>query len=732
MQKNTIASPRGESEREQLAGILRSLVAGILLMSLMFVIVSLAAFNEWILRSVVTCAAVSIVSSFVLGLIDEGRVGVAGWILFVLSWVAVSAGAYFSGGVDAPIMVGYVVVILAASLLFGFLAGLFFAFSSIVFGGFLIYAEWMNFLPVSFEYSPVAKLLIYSFFFLIIALFQRMSVNLTRRAFARADESETQYRYFLENISTVTYIEDVTIHANMIYVSPQVEKMLGYTQEEFLASPLLWLEIVIPEDREAVKQESLRTAKTGETFSMEYRLFSKDMKLVWVRDEARLIRNAKGDPEYWLGVWADITQSKQAEVEQDRIVESLTRRTVQLQTASEVSRAATSILELGSLLSMVVELIRSHFDYYYVGIFLADEKNENAVLRAATGEMGQVLLNSQHSLPIGNSSMIGWSIANNAARIALDVGEDAVRFKNPLLPLTRSELALPLRTRGDVIGAMSIQSTLPSAFSEADITALQTMADQVGNAIETARLFDDRSRLIKELETKNAELERFSYTVSHDLKSPLVTIRGFVGYLREDARKGDMARFDSDMARVVNATDKMQNLLGDLLQLSRIGRVINPMEDVNFETIVTETLHLALNPLSMESVKVEVQSDLPMIRCDRARVLEVLQNLVTNAVKFMGEQREPVVEIGSAGVDEETGFPILFVRDNGMGIDPQYHERVFGLFNRLSADGEGTGIGLAIVKRIIEVHGGRIWLSSEGNNKGSTFFFTLPSAENKK
>ena len=729
MKKNTMASPRGETESEQLAGILRSLVAGTMLMSLVFVIVSLTAFNELILRSVVICAVVSIVSSFVLGLIDEGRVGAAGWILFILTWAAISIGAYISGGVDAPIMVGYVVVILAASLLFGFLAGALFAFLSIVFGGFLIYAEWTQLLPDSFEYSPAAKLLIYSFFFLVVALFQRMSVNLTRRAFARADESETRYRYFLENISTVTYIEDVTILANMIYVSPQVEKMLGYTQEEFLANPLLWLDIVVPEDREAVKQESIRTSKTGETFTMEYRLFSKDTKLVWVRDEARLIRNAKGDPEYWLGVWADITQAKQAEVEQDRIVESLTRRTVQLQTASEVSRAATSILELGTLLSTVVELIRSHFDYYYVGIFLADENNERAVLRAATGEMGQVLLKSQHSLPIGNSSMIGWCIANNEARIVLDVGEDAVRFKNPLLPLTRSELALPLRARGDVIGAMSIQSTLPSAFSEGDITALQTMADQVGNAIETARLFDDRSRLIKELETKNAELERFSYTVSHDLKSPLVTIRGFVGYLREDARKGDMERFDSDLARVVNATDKMQNLLGDLLQLSRIGRVINPMEDVDFDTIVTETLHLALNPLMMEEIKVEVQEDLPKIRCDRVRVVEVLQNLVTNAVKFMGEQREPVIQIGSYGLDEKTGFPILFVKDNGMGIDPQYHERVFGLFNRLSPEGEGTGIGLAIVKRIVEVHGGRIWLSSEGNNKGSTFFFTLPAAE---
>ena len=286
--------------------------------------------------------------------------------------------------------------------------------------------------------------------------------------------------------------------------------------------------------------------------------------------------------------------------------------------------------------------------------------------------------------------------------------------------------------RGEVIGAMTFQSDRAAAFTEADITALQTMADQIANAIETARLFDDRSRLIKELEAKNAELERFSYTVSHDLKSPLVTIRGFVGYLREDAKKGDMVRFENDLARVIGATDKMQNLLNDLLELSRVGRIINPLENVDFSEVVQETLNLVLNPLMLGAIRVEVQENLPMVCCDRTRTVEVLQNLVTNAVKFMGEQPEPYIQIGTAGFDANTGYPILFVKDNGVGIEAQYHDRVFGLFNRLSSDVEGTGIGLAIVKRIVEVQGGRIWLESEGKNKGSTFYFTLPAAVSQK
>jgi signal transduction histidine kinase len=285
---------------------------------------------------------------------------------------------------------------------------------------------------------------------------------------------------------------------------------------------------------------------------------------------------------------------------------------------------------------------------------------------------------------------------------------------------------LPLRARGQVIGAMTIQSVLEAAFTDADITALQTMTDQVANAIETARLFKERSALIKELESKNAELERFSYTVSHDLKSPLVTIRGFMGYLREDAKKGDLTRFDKDLARVIRATETMQTLLNDLLELSRIGRIINPLEDVPFGEIVQEALNMLVNPLSPGKIKIEIQENLPMLRCDRMRIIEVIQNLVTNSMKFMGDQPEPLIKIGISNIEPEPGFSTFFVKDNGIGIEPQYHDRVFGLFNRLNPEKDGTGIGLTLVKRIVEVHGGVIWLDSDGAGNGTVFYFTLP------
>jgi len=177
----------------------------------------------------------------------------------------------------------------------------------------------------------------------------------------------------------------------------------------------------------------------------------------------------------------------------------LERRAVQLTTAAEVSRAASSILDLEELLSRTVELITDRFNLYYAGLFLVDEADEWAVLQAGTGEAGRQMLAQSHRLKVGSVSMVGWCTANAQARIALDVGEEAVRFDNPLLPDTRSEMALPLISRGRVIGALDVQSTKEGAFTDEDVAVLQTMSDQLANAIENARLFRQTQDSLEEI-----------------------------------------------------------------------------------------------------------------------------------------------------------------------------------------------------------------------------------------
>jgi PAS domain S-box-containing protein len=233
----------------------------------------------------------------------------------------------------------------------------------------------------------------------------------------------------------------------------------------------------------------------------------------------------------------------------------------------------------------------------------------------------------------------------------------------------------------------------------------------------------EREALIHELEARNAELERFAYTISHDLKSPLITIRGFLGFVEQNAREGNWDRMNADMARIVEATDKMRRLLDELLELSRIGRLMNSPEAVPFEAIVQEAIWLVQGRLEARGVLIEIRPALPVVYGDRTRLVEVVQNLIDNACKFMGDQAEPRITIGQQGSDRD-GKSIVFVRDNGIGIDPQYHQKVFGLFDKLDPRSEGTGIGLALVKRIVEVHGGRIWVESEPG-RGATFYLTI-------
>jgi len=303
----------------------------------------------------------------------------------------------------------------------------------------------------------------------------------------------------------------------------------------------------------------------------------------------------------------------------------------------------------------------------------------------------------------------------------------------------RSLCILPLLSQDNLIGAFNMSSDIPGFFDEERISLGREVANQVAIAITQSRLVEalqhlnldleqrvrERENLITELTAKNAELEQFTYIVSHDLKSPLVTMKGFLGYLEQDAVTGNVERLKGDTKRIANAVDKMSRLLDDLLELSRIGRFVNPPEIVPFEELAREAIELAGGRIQEHGVAVSLQPNLPAVYGDRRRLMEVLQNLLDNATKYMGDQPQPRIEIGQRNGETERGNPIFFVRDNGIGIAPEYHERVFGLFNKLDGLSEGTGIGLAIVKRIVEVHGGRIWVQSEVG-MGSTFYFTLP------
>lgn len=232
----------------------------------------------------------------------------------------------------------------------------------------------------------------------------------------------------------------------------------------------------------------------------------------------------------------------------------------------------------------------------------------------------------------------------------------------------------------------------------------------------------EREKISSALENKNAELERFAYTVSHDLKTPLFTIKIFLGLLGKNLAKNDMGRMTGDIEKINSAADTMDNLLNDLLELSRAGQVMSDPVACSLSEISKQAVELVEAKVDELGVEIVIE-DMPKVKGDEIRLVEVYLNLIENAIKFMGEQKLPRIEIGSV---EKGGMICCFVRDNGIGIAAKYHDRIFGLFDRLSTKVDGTGVGLALVKRIIEAHGGEIWVESEGLDLGSTMMFTLP------
>jgi PAS domain S-box-containing protein len=254
------------------------------------------------------------------------------------------------------------------------------------------------------------------------------------------------------------------------------------------------------------------------------------------------------------------------------------------------------------------------------------------------------------------------------------------------------------------------------------VAALRDAKGQLRGYVGIAEDLTQRKAQEQELRRKNEEMERFIYTVSHDLKSPLVTIKGFAGELLRALQEKRYEHLAEDLQRVIAATDKMSELLNDLLELSRVGRVMYPPSEVALAQVVQEALALLEGTFRERCVEVLVHPDLPIVYGDRRRLFEVYLNLLENAAKFMGPQPAPRVEIGW---DKTGAEPVFFVQDNGIGVPPAYQETIFGLFNKLDHDSPGTGLGLAIVRRIIEVHGGRIWVQSEGRGRGSRFCFTL-------
>ena len=365
---------------------------------------------------------------------------------------------------------------------------------------------------------------------------------------------------------------------------------------------------------------------------------------------------------------AELAQSLEYERDtlEDRIQErtrSMSRRLVQLRTAAEVSRSISALTEPETLIQQVVDLIRERFDLYYVGVFLLDAHGQNAVLQAGSGEAGRRMLAEHHQLSVGGSSMIGWTISNRKARIALDVGSEAVRFNNPNLPMTRSEIALPIIARENVLGAMSIQSNRPNAFDENDITVLQGIADSMGIAMDNDRLFKETRQNLEEIRALNREYLQRAW-------SDTINLHGDLGYTFENA-----AAPNQQTSQTIEVPVILRDEVIGYLSLETDHETLTEEEQTFVENITNQTAIALENARLLEETERRAVQEQKInelaTRFSRALSIEEILRAAVQELGQLPSVAEVSVRLAPTGLDPVyTSSAAPHLGSNGNGKEP--------------------------------------------------------------
>ncbi len=504
--------------------------------------------------------------------------------------------------------------------------------------------------------------------------------------------SEEKYRLIAENADDWIYW--LAPDRSIRYISPSCERVTGYTPADFTGNPNLLLEIVHPEDRESLASHFAEIQDRDEPHALEFRLLTKSGELRWINHSCKPIYTPEGQYAGRRGTNRNVTERKQAE-------EALKESEERFSTAFFTSPVSQSIIAQGGNEIMAVNDACCHLFGYrreeLIGASTAKLKLwENPADRLAAVEE---LQRTGHLLP-------------REATIRVKSGE--------------------IRTVITAIEPISWKGVPCLISSVVDITELKQAEE------EARRLNEELEQRVVErtaqLEDANKELEAFSYSVSHDLRAPLRAMSGFSNILTEEYQAQMPPEASRYLGQIAQNASQMGALIDDLLRFARLSRQPLDRQAVAMDKLVRQALEEL--DAEQEGRQVEINiGELPECRADPALLKQVWVNLLSNALKFTRRRQSAKIEVGwlprpalasprTKGKGDESGA--YFVRDNGVGFDMQYAHKLFGVFQRLhrTEDYEGTGVGLAIVQRVVHRHGGRAWAEAKVD-KGATFYFTL-------
>ncbi len=454
-----------------------------------------------------------------------------------------------------------------------------------------------------------------------------------------------------------------------------------------------------------------------------------------IRGEAFGALGVEDDPEHplsadELALLKGISQQVSEALENARLLEQTQKRAVELETVSRVSTATSTILEKDQLLQGVVELTQRSFNLYHAHIYLLDEERDELFLVAGSGEAGSKMVEEGWWIELDHPR----SIVAHAARarkgiIVNDVRKDTGFLPNPLLPATRSELAVPMISGNRLLGVLDVQSDVANYFTQDDVRIQSALAGQVATALQNATLYQEQLETTEKLREFDRLKSEFLASMSHELRTPLNSIIGFADVLLEGIDGELNERMREDVQLIRNSGQHLRELIGDILDMSKIEA---GMMDLRYEKIDVSELRSDIEGFARTQLmaygkelefKMKVGPDVRAVEADRTRFKQVLFNLVSNAIKFTAEGQVTLE------MTAENGDLLVRVDDTGIGIKEENIPIIFEQFRQvdgsLTRTAGGTGLGLPISKSLVELHGGEIWVESNVG-QGSSFFFTIP------
>jgi K+-sensing histidine kinase KdpD len=431
-----------------------------------------------------------------------------------------------------------------------------------------------------------------------------------------------------------------------------------------------------------------------------------------------------GEPEVWIAQLLAILTA--TALKNASILEEAQKRLSQIELVNEIGEKLTSTLELDDLLAAAAETIQKTFSYFDVTVFLVDRKAGELALVAHSGSYGDFL-------PMGyrqrlSEGIMGWVASNGERCLVNDVTEDP-RYMAFEYHSTKSELAVPIRIDGEVVGVLNIEDTRLHAFDETDAVVLETLCDQIGGAIRNAKLYNE----VKQANLKLTELDRmksdFLGIVSHDFRSPLASIILAARALLKRPEATDRQRMMEYLTIIVDQANRLSTLAEDTLSITKMesGQLNYFFKVVNVERLIKDAAAL-VNFSRRHSIEYHVDGSVAYIKGDQTKLRQVLQNLFSNAVKY--SPRGGKVSVVAS--DKGDNALQVSVSDEGIGIPADQLDRLFQKFSRVDTaearEIKGSGLGLWICREIVRAHGGEIWVESNPG-KGSTFSFTLRKAQ---